>query len=123
MTWIILRGQKKPAAADASLIQALEKKGDPATNWQAAPGDWVSQTAAFLLGRLSEHDYLAAAAIPDKDTDRHCESWFYAGIRHLLAGDKPGAITRFKKCLATKRVDYVEYTLAQAQLQSLGATK
>lgn len=53
-----------------------------------------SKIAAFLPGKVSEADFLAAAKSPDTDTTRtqHCQAWCYAGMRRLLSGDKIAAI-------------------------------
>lgn len=93
--------------------------------WNASPDAWVSKNAVFLLDRMSEADYLAAATAADPALDRgqHCEAWFYAGMKRLNAGDNPGAIERFQKCMATGRTDFMEYALAHAELQALGAAK
>jgi hypothetical protein len=64
---------------------------------------------------------IAAAASPDgpKDKGQHCEAWYFAGMKRLLAGDKPGAIEAFHKCLTTGQKDYCEFLLAEAELQAL----
>ena len=84
-------------------------------------GRWTSKIASFLLGNLSEADFIAAAASSDAKTDRgqHCELWFYAGMKELLAGNKPAAADYFKKCLATQQVTFYEYRLAKGELKAL----
>ena len=45
--------------------------------------------------------------------------WYFAGVVRSIAGQKEEAADRFRNCLATKREDYVEYQLAQAELRKL----
>lgn len=48
-----------------------------------------------------------------------CEAWFYAGLKHLLAGDKNIAVKDFRKCLATNARNYDEYNRAVIELKKL----
>ena len=91
------------------------------TQWNAPPEAWVSHTRRFLLEQMSEDDYLASAASPDPtlDQDQHCEAWYYVGVKRRLAGDKSGAADAFRACIATGKVDFYEYALAQAELNQL----
>jgi len=116
--WLVAKAQNSKTDPDQELSVDLEN------GWNSPPDELVSKTAAFLLGRINEADYLAAAASPDAKTDRgqHCEAWYFAGMKRLLMGDKKGAIDAFHKCLATGENDYCEYILAQAELQVLEPT-
>ena len=113
--WLISKAQNSKADADEQLSDSLEN------SWNSSPDDLVSKTAAFLLGRMNEADYLVAADSSDAKTDagQHCEAWYFAGMKRLLMGDKKGAIDAFQKCLDTAQKDYGEYILAQAELQAL----
>jgi len=113
--WLIARAQNAKADADHDLTDALEN------NWNSSSDDLISKTAAFLLGNLSETDYLAAAASSDAKIEQgqHCEAWYFAGMKRLLMGDKKGAIDAFHQSVATGQKDYCEYILAQAELQAL----
>jgi tetratricopeptide (TPR) repeat protein len=86
--------------------------------------DWVSKIARFLLDQISETEFLAGAASSDveKDRARHCEAWYYAGMKRLLAGDKKAAVDCFDKCLGTQENSFDEYMLARAELKSLETT-
>jgi tetratricopeptide (TPR) repeat protein len=116
--WLIAKAQNLKSDVDQELSDALENA------WNSSPDDLITKTAAFLLGRLDEAAYLAAATSPDAKTDlgQHCEAWYFAGMKRLLMGDKATAIDDFHKCLATGQKDYGEYVLAQAELQALEAT-
>jgi len=85
------------------------------------PGDWPSTVGRFLIGQLTEADLLRAAANPDAQTDReqHCEAWFYAGMKQLLAGDSTTAAGDFQKCQATGVENFEEYSSAGAELKLL----
>ena len=86
--------------------------------------DWVSKIGRFLLDQISETEFVAGAASSDveKDRARHCEAWYYAGMKRLLAGDKKTAAECFDKCLGTQENSFDEYMLARAELKSLEAT-
>jgi len=86
--------------------------------------DWISEIGRFLLDPLNESDFLGGATSADMEKDRaqHCEAWYYAGMKRLLAGDKKTAALYFNKCLGTQEKNFDEYNLAQAELKSLGTT-
>jgi tetratricopeptide (TPR) repeat protein len=113
--WLIAKAQNSKTDADQELSDGLEN------NWNSGPDDLVSKTAAFLLGRVDETNYLAGAASPDAKTDQgqHCEAWYFAGMKRLLMGDKKGAIDAFNSCVATNQKTYCEYILSKGELQVL----
>jgi len=115
--WIIHADQGLKASADQELSAALN------LNWNGRPGDLVSQHARFLLGQIDEEQYLADPAVADRkeDSGRVCETWYYAGIKRLLAGTKTPAAAAFRSCLATGKTDFFEYTLAQGELNALNS--
>ena len=110
--WLVRAEQGQVASANQELSAYLKNRGP------AAAHDWLSKLGAFLLGQIDEPELLAAAGSQDSQTDRaqHCEAWFYAGMKRLLAGDKQGAVNCFKNCLATQESAFDEYILAQAEL-------
>ncbi len=116
--WLITMAQNPIGTANQDLSDALQN------NWSLTPDDLVTKIAQFLLDRMTEADLIAAAASTDakKDQGQHCEIWYFAGMKRLLAGDKTTAIDYFQKCLATGQKDYCEYILAQAELQALVPT-
>jgi lipoprotein NlpI len=87
--------------------------------------DWATGIAEFLLNKIVEADFVAAANSPDTEKDRgqHCEAWYYSGMKRLLAGDKKTAANYFRKCLATRESNFDEYIFAQAELKRIGPTK
>ncbi len=86
-----------------------------------APGDWPSKIAAFFLNRITEADLLATANASDAAvrSGNLCEAWYYAGMKQLVVGDKHKATDCFRKCMATKQVNFSEYQSAQLELKSL----
>jgi len=113
--WLITMAQNPTGTANIDLSDALQN------NWSLGPNDLVTKIAQFLLGTETEADLIASADSSDakKDAGQHCEVWYFAGMKRLLAGDKATAIDYFHKCLATGQKDYCEYILAQAELQVL----
>ncbi len=114
--WLIRARLGETGAANKELADYMGKR--PAT----AAGDWVSKVGGHLLGTIPEADLLAAAVSPDaqKDSGQHCEAWFYAGMKRLLAGDKETAADYFHKCLATGQKSFSEYQMAASELKALG---
>jgi tetratricopeptide (TPR) repeat protein len=86
--------------------------------------DWTSNIGRFFLDQISESDFLGGVTSLDVEKGRaqHCEAWYYAGMKRLLAGDKKTAAVYFDKCLGTQERNFDEYILAQAELKSLGTT-
>lgn len=89
------------------------------------PNDWPSKIGLFLTGQLAEPEFLAAAknGEPKKEAGRFCEAYFYAGSKHLFAGDKSTALDYFQKSIATDQKSYTEYIIAVAELKFLSAQK
>jgi len=112
--WLIRVRQNQKAEADQELATCLSK------SWNASPKDWVSTNASFLLNRIDEDQYFAEAGSTDAEKSRnhYCEAWYYAGMKRLLANDRPAAFDYFHKCLATQKIDFDEYQLAQAELRA-----
>lgn len=113
--WLIDKAQNAKTDADQELSTALQE------TWNSAPEDPVSKTASFLLGSISEDDYLGSAVSTDPKTLQglQCQTWYFAGMKRLLGGDKTAAIDHFRKCVATGQINRSEYALAQAELQIL----
>ena len=115
--WLVAKQQVNHPDPDQDLSDALE------SSWNNTADDFTSKTAAFLLGRVTESDYLTAAASSAAavDASQHCQAYYFAGMKRLLMGDKGTAGDYFQRCLATGKKDFCEYILAQAELQQLAA--
>jgi lipoprotein NlpI len=83
---------------------------------------WAQTIISFLLGKLPEEDFLAAAASDDAKTDhdQRCEACYYAAVKRQLAGDETAAIDLYRQCVATKHYAFYEYRLAREELKRLG---
>jgi tetratricopeptide (TPR) repeat protein len=79
---------------------------------------WQRKIGTFLLGRMSEPDFLTAGN-RGHDSGRQCEGWFYAGMKRRFSGDAATARDYLQKCLATDRKDFDEYNFAAAELRAL----
>ncbi len=82
--WVIAKLGNQHGDADQDLSDALEN------GWNTSADDFTSKTAAFLLGRATESDYLTAASSTDGNVDatQHCQAFYFAGMKRLLMGDK-----------------------------------
>ena len=85
--------------------------------------DWTARIGQFLTGTMTEEDFLNVAKIsarnPKAQTVQFCQANYYAGMKHLLAGDKEGATALFKKCLGTGEKGCMEYSSATVELNAL----
>jgi tetratricopeptide (TPR) repeat protein len=89
------------------------------------PDDWDCKIGLFLAGQLAESEFLAAAKKgPQKGEEGQlCQSYFYAGSKHLLAGDKATAMDDFQQAIATDERACFEYVSAASELKFLKAQK
>ena len=115
--WLIRTRLGEADAATKELLAYLDSRTI------GKPDDWPSQIGHFLAGQLAEPDFLAAAknADPKTESGQLCEAYFYAGSKHLFAGDKTAARDLFTKCVATGQNDLDEYDSAAAELKLLPA--
>jgi tetratricopeptide (TPR) repeat protein len=111
--WLIAKQQVSHTDPDQDLSDALEN------GWNTPPDDFTAKTAAFLLGRATESDYLTAANSADANINatQNCQAYYFAGMKRLIMGDRGTASDYFQKCVATGKKDFCEYILAQAELQ------
>ena len=113
--WLARARTGEAEAATGELAAYLQ------TRATGKPNDWPAKVGQFLAGQLAEGAFLNAATNPDPQTDReqHCEAWFYAGSKRLIAGDKTTAAADFQKCLDTGVKNFEEYESAGAELKLL----
>jgi lipoprotein NlpI len=110
--WLIRARQGNQAAVNGELPEWL------GPGQGAKAGRWERSVGAFLLGRMSEDDFLHAA-LGAQDSGRQCEAWFYAGMKRRLSGDTARARDYLQRCIATDRKDFDEYNFAAAELRLL----
>ena len=89
------------------------------------PPDWPLSVMRFLVGQLTEPEFFVSAKNfnPEIESEHMCEAYFYAGSRHLFAGENKLAIDLFKQSIATNHKDFPEYLSALAELMILEAPK
>jgi tetratricopeptide (TPR) repeat protein len=111
-TWLLqARSGEKQKADQQLLAYCRDRTG-------GTPADWPMQIAQFLLHQTSEADF--AKAIDSADTGRELsEFWYFAGVKHLLAGDKAGARDHFRKSLLTTTRSCAVFFSAGAELSAL----
>jgi hypothetical protein len=87
--------------------------GKPSKSWSAKAG-------AFFLGKIGQSEFLAAAnsSGPPEHRTLQCQTWYYIGIKHLLAKERNAAKECFAKCLAMGSLAD-EWVYAQGELRNL----
>jgi hypothetical protein len=79
----------------------------------------------FLLDQITEADFLAtfdSAEGQTHQTDRNirCATWYFAGMKRLLEGDKKAAGDYFRRSIATGGAQHsLSYQDAKAELKAL----
>ena len=113
--WLIRTRTGAKETANQELAACLDHRAG------GASGEWTARIESFLLGRISEPDFTAAAASPDgrKERGQQCEMWYYAGMKQLLTGDKKAAAEDFRKSVGTGEKSFTEYDLAQFELKTI----
>jgi tetratricopeptide (TPR) repeat protein len=82
--------------------------------------EWPRTIASCLAGALPPAALLSKAQAFARDPRaRTCEAAYYAGIAHLLAGDRAAAEDAFETCLDNVAPGFVEPPLALAELKRL----
>jgi tetratricopeptide (TPR) repeat protein len=89
----------------------------------AKSGDWTTTIAHFLAGSVDEKELIdqatKSAKRPTDISGQLCEAYYYAGVKHLLAGDKTGAAELFQKAVDTKEDNFFEFRSARSELNAL----
>lgn len=107
---------------ECRLGQTEQAKKELAAYIQSIPAakvhDWTASIAHFLAGTLNETNFLAeATATAKRATDiqgQTGDAWYFAGMQHLLAGDKMGARERLTKSLKVGDDNSDNYMMARA---------
>lgn len=115
--WVLLSKQGQAVAANEQLSRRL------ASGNADYPKDWRTLISRFLLGRASEADVFAKTRSSNiyLSHARCCQFFYFAGIKHLLDGDKKAARDDFRQSVATNRLDLIEYLFSRAELKAAGA--
>lgn len=85
--------------------------------------EWNSKIGAFLLDEIPEAQFLSAAEDQDAEcaSEKKTAAYFYAGMKHLIVGDKNGAREFFQKVPDFKNPSAFEATSALAEFKALPA--
>jgi lipoprotein NlpI len=95
--WLIQAQSGEHDTANKELTEYLKTlRGDKAKEWPAS-------VARYLTGVLSETEFVdqatSTAKRPSAIRGQKCESFYYAGMKRKLAGDKRGAAEFFQKAV------------------------
>jgi lipoprotein NlpI len=115
--WLIRAQLGEQEAATKELADYLNSSVGTKEN------DWPIHVGKFLIGTLSEEDVINVANRLSKNLEEEdgqlCEAYYYIGMKHLLDGDKSGAVDFLQKCLDTGETRYLEYESAETEIQKL----
>ncbi len=107
----------------ALALRRLQRDDTPAGLAAVVPTwkeGWPKTVGLFLIGNLTEADFLAAAAVDPKSAAPHqCEAFYYAGMAHLMKNETDAARTLFTQCIATGASTLTEYSFARIELALL----
>ena len=99
--------------ANKELSDYLHRRSDKTDGWSL-------QIGRFLIGELSQVDFLKTADCADEEKSKkqHCEAYFYVGMKYALMKDAASARLFMQQSLGTGRTDCIEYKFAQAWLRN-----
>ena len=102
-------GERKEADAELRAYSATQGTETDA---------WLAAARHYLTGDMPEADFFKAATENAKwqIRQRRSEAWFYAGMKHLIDGDKAGAKTDFTRCTLTGRSWNYAYRVEEEEL-------
>jgi tetratricopeptide (TPR) repeat protein len=91
---------------------------------KARPGagdDWLTTQSNYLIGQMSEADFIAAVDLLDgkKDGVKKGNAWFFVGMKRLAGSDKAGAADAFRKSLSTGSRMTVTWQIVEAEIRAL----
>ena len=113
--WLIRTQKGEQDAANKELTQFLKSlRTDRAKKWQGS-------VARYLTGALPENEFFdqatSTAERPSAVRGQKCESFYYAGMKHKIAGDKQGAAELFQKSVDTGDDNAFTYFSAKVELR------
>ncbi len=110
------KNSKSPVELNPVVVYGTAPDGVPGCDT-----GWAKTIGQFLVGKLAEKDFLAAAK-KSGDDGKKAGANYYIGLKHLSKGDKEGATRWFQKCRAAEMRDN-EYFFSGAELGRLGVAK
>jgi tetratricopeptide (TPR) repeat protein len=114
--WLIRAQTGQEADGNRELESYLKSLQGAKTN------EWDASVARFLSGTLAESNFLDQATTtakrPSAVRSQVCESFYYAGMKRKLAGDRQGAQELFQKCQDTKDDNNFGYLNAGVEMRA-----
>jgi len=86
---------------------------------ESMPGRLAPKINSFLVGKLSEEEFLALLERTEFSRIAIAEGYFFAGEKALLEGRKARAAELFQRCLKTGARTSQGYSTAEVELRSL----
>jgi hypothetical protein len=83
------------------------------------PGKLAPKINAFLVGKISEEEFLTLLERTEYSRIAIAEGYFFAGEKALLEGRKERAVELFKRCLKTGARTSQGYSTAEIELRAL----
>jgi len=113
--WVIGSQQGKQPAATQDLLDYL----GPSSGTFAKSWGW--QVENFCVGKIDEKTFIADAVSLHMKTNHGQlgQAYYYAGLKHLFAGERQAAIRFFRLSLATGDLHVHEVILAREELKWL----
>jgi|GEM_PF-1126930 len=120
--WLIRARQGEAEAATKELRAYLAGRTSDKRD------DWADKVGRFLSSQMAEPEFLVAAKDTDSETQASqlCMAYFYAGSKHLFAGDNKTAADYLQKSVAayaSSRGVLFQYDSALAELKYLKEQK
>jgi Flp pilus assembly protein TadD/Zn-dependent protease len=86
---------------------------------------WTRTIGDFLVGRLTEEDFLRKAGTggAQREQRRQCQAFYYAGMIHLVRKEFQPARDLLAKSIATNAIALDEFGLARAELARIDAPR
>lgn len=100
---VVLRKLGKSSVADSLINIRLASRGI---------NTWPEPVFYFFAGRSREEDLLRLA----KSDWQRCEAFFFLGENDLILGNLSEAKRHFEDCINTRKTEYLEYDMAQTEL-------
>lgn len=111
--WLVQARAGQAAEASKALRDYATKEH------RGSAGDWFNKIASFLMGDLSEEQFVNLAVTKDQTCDAH----FYAGVKKVIAKDKAAAKAHFKKAIDSGASASNEYWSAMAEFEGVDKEK
>lgn len=117
LSWYAARRHELSPDGDRQVLQDL------ANDFEPSEDAWPRRIIRALLAQRTLDEFAAELEATGEEhvqRRRLCEACYYFGVSDLGAGRIPEAKQKFQRALAVGRETYVEYMLAEEELQRMG---